>query len=77
MYYGSIDLTKIDESKIVTKDNNGNPFKSNGRFLNVTFWINDEPDQFGNDASIQQSLTKEERDAGKKIYLGNLKLNQK
>ncbi len=77
MYYGSIDLTKIDESRIVETDINGQPFKNNGRFANIIIWVNDEADQFGNHATIQQSVTKEERDNGKKIYLGNLKLNQK
>lgn len=58
---GSIDLSKIDQSKVVEK--NGH------RYLNLTVWLNDEPDQYGNDAGIQQHTAKGEA----KIYLGNLK----
>ena len=58
---GSIELTKIDKSKIVEK---------NGRkWLNISVWINDEKDQYGNIASIQISAKKDEP----KIYIGNLK----
>jgi hypothetical protein len=42
--------------------------------LNVVVWINDEADQYGNNASIQISQSKEEREAGvKATYIGNLK----
>jgi hypothetical protein len=71
---GSIDLSKIDKTKIVTTDKNGNPFENGAKYLNVVVWINDEADQYGNNASIQISQSKEERDAGAKaIYIGNLK----
>lgn len=60
----SIDLTKIDKSKVVDG--------KKGKYINLTMWLNDEADQFGNHLSIQQSLSKEEREAGAdKIYLGN------
>jgi len=40
----------------------------------VVVWLNDETDKYGNNASIQISQSKEERDAGvKAIYIGNLK----
>jgi hypothetical protein len=71
---GSIDLSKIDKTKIVTTDKNGNPFENGAKYLNVVVWINDEADKYGNNASIQISQSKEERDAGAKaIYIGNLK----
>lgn len=74
MLTGSIDLTKIDKSKIVSTDKNGNPFKNGGKFLSVVVWINDNPDQYGNNASIQISQSKEEREAkAKPTYIGNLK----
>ena len=60
----SIDVTKIDSSKIVEG--------KKGKYVNLTIWVNDEADQFGNTVSIQQSLSKDEREAGDaKIYLGN------
>lgn len=74
MLVGSIDLNKIEKQRIVTKDKNGNPFENGAKYYNVVVWVNDEPDQFGNDASIQTSVTKEEREGGQKgSYIGNLK----
>jgi len=71
---GSIDLNKIDKTKIVSVDKNGKPFENGAKYLNVVVWINDEADKYGNNASIQISQSKEERDAGAKaIYIGNLK----
>lgn len=74
MLVGSIDLSKVDKTKIVTKDKNGKLFENGAKYLNVVVWINDEADQYGNMASIQESITKEERESGKKAnYIGNLK----
>ena len=74
MLTGSIDLNKIDRSKIVSTNKDGKPFENGAKYLNVVVWINDEADQYGNNASIQISQSKEEREAGaKSIYIGNLK----
>jgi len=74
MLTGSIDLNKIDKTKIVTTNKYGEPFENGAKYLNIVQWINDEPDQFGNDASIQIQQTKEERDQRiKPTYIGNLK----
>jgi hypothetical protein len=71
---GSIDLNKIDKTKIISTDKNGKPFENGAKYLNVVVWLNDETDKYGNNASIQISQSKEERDAGvKAIYIGNLK----
>ena len=71
---GSIDLSKIDKTKIVDRDKNGNLFSNGAKYLNVVVWLNDEADQYGNNASIQISQSKEEREAGvKATYIGNLK----
>lgn len=67
LYLGSLDLAKIDKSDIVTTDKDGKPFKSGGKFLNISIWLNDEPDKFGNHISVK---------AGKKdksYYIGNAK----
>ena len=78
MLTSAIDLNKIDKSKIITKDKNGNPFKNGAKYLNIVQWINDEPDQYGNHASIQIAQTKEEREQNiKPTYIGNLKTFQK
>lgn len=64
---GYIDVAKLSKDKI--KDG-----KKGQKFVNVTVWLNDEEDQYGNIASIQESTTKEERDSGVKAnYIGNLK----
>ena len=71
---GSIDLNKIDKTKIVDRDKDGNLFQNGAKYLNVVVWINNQADRFGNTASIQIGQSKEERESGAKaIYIGNLK----
>ena len=61
----SIDLTKIDKSKIVEG-------KNGGKYLNLTLSVNDEVDQYGNDISVWVSQSKEEREAkSNRLFLGN------
>lgn len=61
----SINLSKIDKSKFIVG-------KSGDQFLNVTISVNDEKDQYENDASIFISQSKEERaNKTSKVYLGN------
>ena len=61
----SIDLTKIDKSKI-------NNHKNGSAYYNIDIFIKDEKDQYGNDCAISQSQSKEEREAKeKKVYIGN------
>jgi hypothetical protein len=68
---GSIDLSKIDKSKIVEKKLKDG---SMGKFLNINIAINNEADVYGNIAGLTISQTQEERTAKtKKVYLGNLK----
>lgn len=63
----SIDLTKIEESKIIEK--NGK------RWLNLTISINDVTDTYGNNASVSINQSVEERTAkSPKTYLGNAKV---
>lgn len=65
---GSICLTDIPKEKITTSEKNGK------KYLNITVWVNDTPDKYGNNASIQVSRTKEEREAKvTPVYIGNLK----
>jgi hypothetical protein len=61
----SIDLTKIDKSKIVDG-------KNGGKYLNLTVSLNDDADQYGNNVSAWQGQTKEEREAKEnRNFLGN------
>ena len=65
IYSASIDLTKIDKSKI-------NNHKNGSAYYNIDIFIKDEKDQYGNDCSISQSQSKEQREAKeKKVYIGN------
>tara|TARA_R100001369_G_C3256642_1_gene157228 strand:- start:385 stop:729 length:345 start_codon:yes stop_codon:yes gene_type:complete len=64
----SIDMTKIDESRYIQG-------KNGSTYLDLTCFISpEEPDQYGQHGGIQQSTTRDERDAGTKMpYVGNVK----
>lgn len=48
--------------------------KNGAIYCDLVLFENDEPDQFGNDFSVKQSQTKEERASGEKLpYVGNAK----
>lgn len=71
----SIDLSKIDKTKIQTVDKNGQPFKNGARYYNVTISVNDEKNDFGQDVSCYDNQTKEQREAKEpRNYLGNGKV---
>lgn len=53
-----IDVLKIDKSKLFKGEK--------GTYLDLTIWINDKPDQYGYDMSIEQTTKKD----SPKIYLG-------
>ena len=60
----SIDVTKIDKSKLVTG--------KKGTYLNLTVSVNDEKDNYDNDVTAWQGQDKEEVQAkAAKNYLGN------
>ena len=61
----SIDVTKIDKSKLVEG-------KNGAKYFNFNVNVEDEPNQFGKDVSITISQTKEQRDAKeKKVFIGS------
>jgi hypothetical protein len=63
----SLNVAKIDQTKLIDG--------RTGKFLHVTITINDEVDKYGNNASIFESQSKEEREAKTpKNYLGNGKV---
>jgi hypothetical protein len=55
----SIDVTKIVKDLLYKG--------KKGTYLKLSIWQNDEPDQFGNEFSIQQTTGKDDP----KIFLGN------
>jgi len=76
-YYGSIDVTtllaqaKLPHSAFVRAG------KQNKIFAQVTVWVNEEPDQYGNSCSIKlNSKDAEMAKAEGNVYLGNLKKSE-
>lgn len=60
----SIDLTKIDKSKLIK-----------GKYLNMTISVNDNLDNYGNNVALTIQQSKEERDLkASKTFLGNGKV---
>jgi hypothetical protein len=72
-YYGGICLTDVlaalnDKHSAFNKADNGKIY------MNVTVWINDAVDAYGNSAAIQ--LNSKDHANEKKKYIGNLKKNK-
>lgn len=63
----SVDVTKLDKSKFITG--------KKGTYVNLTVSVNDSADQFGNDSSVWQSQSEEERKAkADRAFCGNGKV---
>ena len=68
IFNASIDLSKIEKAKIIKG--------KKGSYLNITGFVNDELDQYGNNVAIIVSQSKEEREVKTpRVYLGNGKTN--
>lgn len=65
LYLGSIEISKIDKTKIKDYEKDGVVRK----FIDVTIWVDDNPSEDWKAVSIQQR-TKKEEDS---IYIGNAK----
>jgi len=62
-----LDVKKIDKDRLYVG--------KKGTYLDAVIFINDTTDDYGNDGFIVQSVSKEEREAGKKgEILGNVKI---
>ena len=71
-FYGSINLSKLiaeakAANKAITKSEKGDVF------VNCEFWTKDEPDQYGNQASIRTNFKGAEKND--RVYFGNFKLS--
>jgi hypothetical protein len=65
LYLGKLDTRAV-------KNLEGKAFKGKkGDYLDVSIWVNEEPDQFGNSVSISFGKDTE------KVYLGNAKVYDK
>ena len=59
LLFGKINLSKIDKTKLFAGEK--------GIYLDLTIWLNDKPDNYGNDMSIEQTTKQGEE----KIYIGS------
>lgn len=69
---GSLCLTEILEKakaghSAFTKAKNGKIY------FNFLQWLNEKPDQYGNDSSLQLNSSKEKKEQEGKVYIGNAK----
>jgi hypothetical protein len=63
----SLDLSKLPKEKMIKG--------KKGTYINLSLSVNDETNDFGQNASLSIAQTKEERDAKqKKLYVGNGKV---
>ena len=76
-FYGSICHTDYMES-VKSGKFKGVKSEKNGKiYVNVKVWVNDEPDQFGNSATIQLAKKDEFKDEKVNSYIGNLKESER
>lgn len=74
LFSGSICLTDLIEQ--AKKQHSAFSKANNGKiYANVTVWLNEQTDQYGNQISIQLRSKKELREKEGKIYVGNAKPN--
>lgn len=65
-----IKVSKIQKWKITTND-------KGEKLYEIEIYVRDTPDQFGNDVTISQYMTPQERRKGVKVvYLGNGKITE-
>lgn len=71
-FYGSICITELLEQ---AKEKHSAFVKgTNGKiYANVSMWLNDDADKFGNIMSMKLSCTKDKIDTEGKVYVGNFK----
>lgn len=77
---GSLDLTKMFEQMNAGHSAFEKSEKNGHIYVNIKMWLNDEQDQFGNDASVQlnshKNASQAEQEANKKLYIGNMRRRQ-
>lgn len=70
MLNGVINVTKLKDA-LQRGVADGFTGKNGDEYAGVTIFLNDQPDQYGNDASVKLNPVKDQPD--QKIYIGNLK----
>jgi len=73
LLHGSLDLTLILE-KAKAKHSAFSKSEKNGHiYFNITQWVNEEANDFGQHSSILLNSKQDSRDAEGKVYIGNAK----
>lgn len=70
---GNISLSKLNEAAKQGHSAFYRGAKDGKIYVNLSVWLNDQEDQFGNIAAFQLQSKKECREAEGKIYIGNAK----
>jgi hypothetical protein len=70
-FMGSINLTKLNANAKIGHSSFTRAGKDNDIFVNVTLWLNDEPDKFKNVMSVHLNPAKDSGD--EKVYFANFK----
>lgn len=74
-FYGSVCLTDLIE-KAKQKHSSFTKAQNGKIYCNITVWLNDEVDKYGNTMSIQANPSKEMKDKEERFYLGNCKKSE-
>lgn len=74
-YYGSVCLTDLIE-KAKAKHSSFVRAQNGKVYCNITVWLNEDVDKYGNSMSIQANTTKEMKDKEERFYLGNCKKSE-
>jgi len=70
---GSLDLTLILEKAKAGHSAFSRSEKNKHVYFNITQWVNDEPNDFGQHSSLLLNSSKEKKDEEGKVYIGNAK----
>jgi hypothetical protein len=73
LFNGSLDLTKILEKAKEGHSAFSKSAKNGHVYFNITQWVNDEPNEYGQHSSLLLNSTSDKRDAEGKVYIGNAK----
>lgn len=75
LFSGSICLSDLIEN--AKKQHSAFSKAANGKiYVNMSTWLNDEPDKFGNTMSHQLNSKKDFREKEGKVYIGNSKKSE-
>lgn len=74
LFYGSINLSEL-LAKAQAKHSGFTKAQNGAIYANISVWLNDNLDKFGNIMSIQVNPSKEMKDKETKFYIGNCKMS--